>query len=164
MLEGSFAQKLCDASAWFEHSRSLIAMARISKEKSDILINHSEKIALKNVCSLLYGLSLENLFKAVWIYREYGAPNSPEWMPDSKFPSKIKTHNLVDLAKLIEPDLVSEYELSLQILTEAAIWSGRYPCSIRPSFDSMGGVYFDDIYGDAEKIYKKYKDMFTISS
>lgn len=42
-INGSFAHKLCDATAWFEHARALIASARISKESANRLINRTEK-------------------------------------------------------------------------------------------------------------------------
>ena len=161
-IERNYAQKLCDATAWFGHARALIASARISKERASILVSYTEKSELENVCTLLYGLALENLFKAIWIYRRFGTPYSEDWMPGTKFPSEIKTHNLVKLAELIEPKLIEKYEFSLQQLTEATIWSGRYPCEVKASQGSA--VRSPDIHEDAEAIYAKYRKYFTLSS
>jgi hypothetical protein len=161
-MDLGYAQKLCDATEWFEHSRALIASARISKKQSSILINRTEKSALDNVSSLMYGLAMENLFKAIWIYRKFGAPYTTEWLPEAKFPKEIKTHDLVKLAKIVDPELIPEYELSLQILTEATVWSGRYPCEIKSG--GGGSFRYVGIHDDAEKIYEKHKGIFTISS
>ena len=157
-----FAQRVSNPLEWFEHARALIGTARIAKKEADVLINLQEKVALENVCSLLYGLALENLFKAIWILKEYGSPFNETWLPKAKFPKAIRTHDLNMLAKKIDKELVEKYEYSLSLLTEAIIWSGRYPCSIH---GKEGTIVIDaSIHDDAEKIYSKYRKFFTISS
>jgi hypothetical protein len=117
-VNGQFAQKLCDATAWFGHARALIASARISKESAAVLISHTEKSELENVCSFLYGLALENLFKAIWIHRKFGSPWEEDWLPQTKFPKEIQTHDLKKLAEKVDPKLVEKYDFSLELLTE----------------------------------------------
>ena len=160
-IDSSFAHKLCDATAWFEHARALIASARISKDSATKLISRTEKNELENVCSLLYGLALENLFKAIWIYKEFGTPHASDWEPVAKFPAEIKTHNLLKLANQIDPKLAEKYEFSLELLTESVTWAGRYPCELKAG----AGIYisYPEMHSHAEEIYAKYRTLFTIS-
>ncbi len=162
IIQGMFAERLCNPLSWFGHSRALIGSARISKEQAKDLISPLEKSELENVCSLLYGLALENLFKAVWIYLKYGAAHHEDWLPEAKFPKEIKTHDLVKLAAMVDPDLAQQYEGSLSLLSEAAIWAGRYPCSINGEEGTI--LRMPSIHDDAEEIYAKYRKLFTISS
>ncbi|WP_252040091.1 hypothetical protein [Vibrio sp. SCSIO 43145] len=160
--DASFAHVVCDANTWFERSRALMASARISMERVDILINHTERQELESVCYLLYGLALENLFKAVWVYNKYGSPLSEDWMPESKFPKAIQTHDLIKLAESINFDLSEQYKLTLEILTESVRWSGRYPCDLKPSLS--GRFFSPQVHKGAESIYAEYRKMFTLSS
>jgi hypothetical protein len=162
MSEMNFAQVVCDANSWFERSRALIASARISRERSDMLINHTEKHEIDNVANLLYGLALENLFKAVWIFQKYGSPISSEWCPESKFPKAIQTHDLVKLATAIKLKSIEKHKLTLEILTESVKWAGRYPCDLKPS--SNGRIVSPLIFDEAESIYAEYRKIFTLSS
>ena len=161
VIDSMFAERLCNPLSWFEHSRALIASARISKEQAAILINPLEKSELENVCSMLYGLTIENLFKAVWILNKYGPPHDENWLPEADFPKEIKTHDLVKLAEKINKKLAVEYKDSLSLLSEAIIWSGRYPCSIQGKEGTI--VRMHSIHDDAESIYDKYRKYFTIS-
>ena len=162
MIEEMFAERVCDPLSWFEHSRALIASARICKERADELIHLVEKAELEKICSMLYGLAIENLFKAVWIYRKFGSPHYESWEPVAEFPKEIKTHDLVKLAEKIDESLVDKYEDCLTLLSQAATWSGRYPCSIDGREGSI--IRMPSIHDDAEKIYARYRKYFTISS
>ena len=162
MDEAHYAENLCNAVNWFEHSRALIATARITREKSEKLINFPEKRALENVCTLLYGLALENIFKAHWIFKKYGAPHNPNWTPECKFPQEIKTHNLKKLAALISLENSKKYEYTLDFLTSSATWSGRYPCSLEPN--DKGLFHLPETFDEAEAIYREMKEIFTISN
>ena len=157
-----FAERLCDPLSWFGHARALIGSARISKEQARLIIHPSEQSELENVCSLLYGLALENLFKALWIYKKHGSRHYDDWQPEAKFPKEIKTHDLVKLASLIDPELAINYKDSLYLLSESAIWAGRYPCSINGEEGTI--VRMSRIHDDAEEIYAKHRKIFTISS
>ncbi|CAH0154651.1 hypothetical protein [Pseudomonas mediterranea] len=160
--ESLFASQLCNPIEWFERSRALIATARITKKQSEKIISHSEKHALEQVCSMLYGLSLENLFKAHWILNKYGAPHIGAWEPDVKFPKEIIGHNLVKLAGLIELPMTEKRRYALTYFTEAATWSGRYPCPLKAD-DSQSAFFLPGTFEIAEKIYRKLKVNFTIS-
>ncbi|EGQ7979854.1 hypothetical protein ACTJ2Q_001394 [Vibrio cholerae] len=162
MNNASFANVVCDANCWFERSRALIASARISMERVDILINQTERQELESVCYLLYGLALENLFKAVWVYRQYGSPLSEDWMPESKFPKVIQTHDLIKLAGFIDSGLSEKYKITLERLTEAIMWSGRYPCDLKPNINAR--FFIPTIQEEAESIYSEYRKIFTLSS
>ena len=100
-LDEMYAQNLCDPLKWFNHSRALLASARTTCERAEVLIDQLEKNNLLNVATMLYGYSLETLFKAIWIYRKFGSPHQAGWVAESEFPNEIKTHDLVKLANLI---------------------------------------------------------------
>lgn len=160
--ERRYASLLCNPNEWFERSRALIATARITKKQAKKLISHTERRALEDVCSMLYGLSLENLFKAHWIFKRYGDPLSQAWTPDIVFPSEIKSHNLVRLAGLIGYTLSDKRRYVLEYLTEAATWSGRYPCPVKAEHD-QSTFLLPNTFKSAEKIYRELKTRFTIS-
>lgn len=161
-VDRMFAGRVCNAVAWFDRSRALLASAKTSKKRADIVINHLERHELYTVCYMLYGLSLENLFKAIWIYNKYGSPHDSDWLPEAKFPKEIKTHNLFKLAEMIDSSLAEESKLALDLLSEAATWSGRYPCSIDGKEGSI--LFFAETMDEAEEIYSKYSRVFTITS
>jgi hypothetical protein len=159
--ESRYAQQVSDPIEWFDRSRALIATARITRRQADKLISRTEQRALNNVCAMLYGLSLENLFKAHWFLNKHGAPHLPTWEPEVKFPNEIKTHNLVKLAGMIHLNLTDKRRHILVYLSEAATWSGRYPCSL--SADDPGTFLLPSTFDVAEKIYRKLKENFTLS-
>jgi hypothetical protein len=161
-VKSIFAGRVSDPLAWFSHSRSLTASARLLKERANLIVDLMEKSRLEMVCSMLYGLAIENLFKAMLMYRKRGSPHLDNWTPIDEFPSELKTHNLIDLAKMVDETIATKYEASLYLLTEAAIWSGRYPCSIK---GEEGGTIIDpSVHEDAEQIYKLFSKYFTMSS
>ncbi len=145
---------------WFRHSKSLLASARATRERSEQLIDVWEKSDLEQVASMLYGFALENLFKAIWVLQHQKEHNVDGKRPITKFPSEIKTHDLVVLANLVEPKLGSEYKESLYLLSEATIWSGRYPCSVNG--EEGGRIRLPEINDDAEYIFKKCIKPFTL--
>lgn len=162
IIEEMFAERVGNPLEWFKHSRSLLAAARSTRERAEILIDAIEKSDLENVATMLYGFSLENLFKAIWTLKKLGPPHDENWQPSANFPSELKTHDLVKLAGLIDTDLVKDYELSLTMLSDASTWSGRYPCSLRG--DEGTRVRWPKINDDAEAIFKKYCKPFTTIS
>jgi len=159
VISEMFGERVCNSLTWFRHSRSLLASARATQERAEMLIDIWEKSDLENVASMLYGFSLENLFKAIWILNKYGSPYNEDWIPEPEFPKKLKTHNLVELAKLIDVNLVEKYEFSLSMLSETTTWSGRYPCSLKGVEGTIGR--WSQINIDAEKIFKAYSKPFT---
>jgi hypothetical protein len=162
VIRGMFAERVSDPLEWFKHSRSLIAAARATVDRSEMLIDQFEKSDLLNVASLLYGFALENLFKAIWIYQKFGSSHDENWYPEDKFPKELKTHDLIELANLIDQKIVEEFNLALSLLTDATTWSGRYPCSVKGDEGTIGR--WPQINEHAEIIYKRYSKQFTISS
>jgi hypothetical protein len=158
-----FAERICNPLEWFKHSRSLLASARSTMERAEILIDPWEKSDLENVASMLYGFSLENLFKAIWILEKFGPPHDEDWVPAAVFPKELKTHDLVKLAKLIDENLADEYELALSMLSDITTWAGRYPCSIKGDEGTIGR-WPGRTCKDAETIFKKYSRPFTTIS
>lgn len=154
-----FAERVSNPLAWFKHARSLLAAARAARERAEILIDVWEKSDLENVAMMLYGFSLENLFKAIWILNKFGSPHDEGWCPIAKFPEELKTHDLIQLAKLIDDELAKKYEFSLSLLTDTTTWSGRYPCSIKGDEGSI--VKWPQVNDDAESIFRNYSKQFT---
>jgi len=157
-----FAERVSNPLAWFKHARSLLAAARSTRERAEILIDVWEKSDLENVATMLYGFSLENLFKAIWTLNKFGSPHDEDWCPIPEFPKELKTHDLVQLSKLIDDGLAKKYEFSLSILSDTTIWSGRYPCSIKGDEGSIGR--WPQVNDDAESIFKQYSKPFTTIS
>ena len=162
VIAGMFAERVSNPLAWFKHSRSLLAAARSTRERAEVLIDPWERSDLEHVATMLYGFCLENLFKAIWTLRKFGPPHTEEWLPKAEFPSELKTHDLVKLARLIDEKLSEKYEFSLSLLSEAATWSGRYPCSLKGDEGSIAHV--PQINDDAETIFKQYSRPFTTIS
>jgi hypothetical protein len=162
IIEEMFAERVSNPLEWFKHSRSLIAAARSTRERAEVLIDALEKSDLENVATMLYGFSLENLFKAIWTLRKFGSPHKEGWEPQADFPPELKTHDLIKLAAMIDGNLVKNYELSLSMLSDATTWSGRYPCSLRGDEGTI--VRWPKINDDAEEIFKVYSKPFTAIS
>ena len=157
-----FAGRVSNPLEWFKHSRSLLAAARSARERAEILIDPWEKSDLEHVATMLYGFCIENLFKAIWTFKKFGAPYGESWEPMPEFPTELKTHDLVKLAKLVDERLPERYELSLSLLSEAATWSGRYPCSIKGDEGTI--CRMPQVNQDAEAIFKQYSRPFTTIS
>ena len=160
VISEMFAERVSNPLAWFKHSRSLLAAARSTRERAEMLIDVWEKSDLENVATMLYGFSLENLFKALWTLNKFGAPHTDDWVPVPAFPDELKTHDLTKLSLLIDKHIAEEYDFSLSMLTETTTWAGRYPCSIR---GDEGGIarFSNKVHSDAETIFKNYSKPFT---
>lgn len=158
-LQQMFANRVCDPLEWFKHSRSLFAAARVTVERAEILIDPWERSDLQNVAYMLYGFSLENLLKARWILKHFGRTDSTQWTPVAEFPTQLKTHDLLKLARLSHPEIASEYEHELSLLSEAATWSGRYPCSVNGTEGTI--VRDPSVVEAAEEIFKRCSREFT---
>lgn len=158
-IAGMFAERVSNPLAWFKHSRSLLATARSTRERAEVLIDPWEKSDLEQVATMLYGFCIENLFKAIWTLRKFGPPYGEEWHPVAEFPIELKTHDLVKLARLIDESLSEKYKLSLSLLSEAATWSGRYPCSLKGDEGTI--CHVPQVNDDAEIIFKQYSRPFT---
>jgi hypothetical protein len=160
VISEMFAERVSNPLIWFKHSRSLLAAARATKERAEVLIDVWEKSDLDNVATMLYGFSIENLFKALWTFKKFGAPHTNEWIPAAEFPDELKTHDLTKLSLLIDKRIAEDYDFSLSMLTDTTIWAGRYPCSIKGNEGSIGR-FSDKVHTDAEYIFKIYSKPFT---
>jgi len=160
VISEMYAERVSNPLEWFKHSRSLLAAARATKKRAEVLIDVWEKSDLDHVATMLYGFSIENLFKALWTFNKFGAPHANEWIPIAEFPDELKTHDLTKLSLLIDKRIAEEYDFSLSMLTETTIWAGRYPCSIKGDEGSIGR-FSDKVHSDAENIFKSYSKPFT---
>jgi hypothetical protein len=69
----------------------------------------------------LYGTALENVFKALII------SNNRSLIGAHKLSAKVKSHNLVELAKAAGIAVPSREQYLLKWVSEVVIWKGRYP-------------------------------------
>jgi hypothetical protein len=67
--------------------------------------------------------ALENLLKGLII------ANQPDLISEEKLDKTIKLHDLVKLSDRAGLTLSAEEEQVLQMLSEIAVWSGRYPAA-----------------------------------
>ena len=74
---------------------------------------------------LLMHLSLENLFKGIWL------DNYTENIGFNKLPQALNTHNLIRLAEDVSLGLSEQQKVVLLKLTELFLGYGRYPIKIR---------------------------------
>lgn len=162
IIEWMFAERVSNPLEWFKHSRSLLAAARATSERADILVDVWEKSDLENVATMLYGFSLENLFKAVWTLKKFGSPHDEGWTPVAEFPQELKTHDLNKLALLIDKSIEQKYRSSLTILTDTTTWAGRYPCSVKGTEGTIGR--WPEVNQVAEKIFSECCRPFTAIS
>ena len=163
VISEMFAERVSNPLEWFKHSRSLLAAARSTRERAEMLIDIWEKSDLENVATMLYGFSLENLFKALWTFNKFGTPYTDDWIPVSVFPDELKTHDLTKLSLLIDKRIAEKYEFSLSMLSETTIWAGRYPCSLKGDEGTISR-FSNKVHSDAEAIFKNYSKPFTAIS
>lgn len=75
---------------------------------------------------LLIGYAFENLLKGIYITQ------NPEIMMESdRLPSRLQTHNLIDLVEESGLDINSEERSLLLRLTICTTWLGKYPVPLR---------------------------------
>lgn len=86
---------------------------------------------------MLWSFAVENLLKAA-IVRKDSKALMEQFQKKNKFPSKLKSHKLVDLVKEAGLAITLEEEDLLRRLTRSAIWNGRYPVPL--DFKEMSGV------------------------
>jgi hypothetical protein len=74
---------------------------------------------------LLYAFAFENVFKGMMV------ANDPALANETKLNGELKSHELDRLAAKASFALSAEEQLLLRILSEIAIWAGRYPVASR---------------------------------
>lgn len=86
---------------------------------------------------MLVSFAVENLLKAAAVTRN-GIQYKDSFRLNYKFPSELKKHDLVELAKLLHLEVNREEEDVLHRLTRAAVWFGRYPAPV--NYSEMSGI------------------------
>ncbi|MCD1600477.1 hypothetical protein [Rheinheimera aquimaris] len=117
---------------------------------------------MENATTMLYGFSLENLFKAIWTLNKFCSPHLKGWEYLAALPPELKTHDLVKLSAKVDPKIVNKYELSLSMLSDTSTWSGRYPCSLHGK--ERATIRWPKVNDYAKTIFKKYCKPFTTIS
>ncbi len=85
---------------------------------------------------MLLAFATENLLKAAAVARN-SISYKAEFRKTLKFPSELKSHDLVQLAQFVELPFTKEEEDLLRRLTRSAIWFGRYPAPL--GYKEMSG-------------------------
>lgn len=91
---------------------------------------------------MLIAFSVENLLKAAAI-NQNSSSYKEAFREKQKFPKELKSHELLDLAKLVGLQLEDGDEDLLRRLTRSAIWFGRYPAPLDYS-EISGRAQFND--------------------
>jgi len=75
---------------------------------------------------MLIAYAVENLLKAAQV-RARGFRYEEEFKDDGQMPKELKTHDLVNLAKMVGLKVDLQSEDLLRRLEQCAVWRGRYP-------------------------------------
>lgn len=139
-------QYLQEPHHWRDKAVSLRAMANAlyGKALPDLrLYEKARKVALKALkhrrvvtvkavepdilpAIALYGAALENAFKALMVSK------NPALIGAHKLSGKLKSHNLVELARAAGISLSPDEQYLLKWVSEVVIWKARYPVPTYP--------------------------------
>ncbi len=103
------------------------AMLRLAHQKKASVRAYSHDIAS---VALLYGAALENIFKAVIIFKDENLLNK------KRLPKEVVSHVLIALAQKADVPLDDEEMKLLCWVTELVIWRGRYPVPTKRQHES----------------------------
>lgn len=121
-----------------------------------------------NQATMLFGFSIENFLKGLWVNQNNININ----MPYEKLPSELKEHSLVKLAEGVHIKFTDSEKFVLNQLTTSILWLGRYPIPInvqeyskhfksRPAFFVENGTKGQlpvDVFSILKKIDEKIKN------
>ena len=91
---------------------------------------------------MLIAYAVENFLKAA-IIREKSFEYKRKFLETLKFPSELRSHNLVKLARRAHLNFSSEEEDLLRRLTRSATWYGRYPAPLYYKHSSGAETFLD---------------------
>jgi hypothetical protein len=136
--EEEYERKLLDSSEWINRADALLEGATLMEPRIiqfwETWSQHKKDRTLPvmsnrfmGIYFMLVSFAMENLFKALIIKKE-GEQLRKELRDKRRFPKKMKTHNLVDLAKQVAfPIECTPEEHLLRRLSRRSEWAGRYP-------------------------------------
>ena len=154
VYKSNFAAKAFWEVHWIEKARDLYESAKKLEPAIDAVWDSYERAAelplspvepdhFIGTYFMLMSFAVENLLKAAAVSRnrfEY----KRKFLLDNSFPSELKEHDLVRLAKLVDLALSSCEEDLLRRLTRSAVWFGRYPVPLKYGHVSGIQKYSDD--------------------
>lgn len=137
---GGFGRRAHEPSYWLQQAKELDTAAMLiwsairadleslsrSSVGTAVSLRDVPHANLGGVFWLNAGLALENLFKGIIIQVD------PTSVVNGTITKKLKTHNLLVLAKLAALELDATDAFFLWVGTECVAWAGRYPCAIKP--------------------------------
>ena len=85
---------------------------------------------------MLLFFAVENLLKAAAIGRN-ATEYQEEFRRTKKFPKQLQSHDLIDLASIVQLDYDAKEEDLLRRLARSAVWFGRYPAPLH--YTKMSG-------------------------
>lgn len=86
---------------------------------------------------MLISFAFENLLKAALVSRN-SFQYKQQFRLTGKFPSELKGHDLLKLARLLNLTILQQEEDLLRRLTRGATWFGRYPIPLK--YTEMSGI------------------------
>lgn len=127
--------------SWLRSAKCLLVSAKELEPRIETLWeNHQAHLKDKSVqlkvdyfqgpYFMLVAFALENIFKSSLIL-EKSWQYKQKFRENHQFPSDLKGHNLVELARKSGFEFDLEEEDLLRRLTRHAIWAGRYPVPIQ---------------------------------
>ena len=145
---------------WLVHAKQLdkAAMLIWAKIRQDLLnmsqlpagtVIELERVPFADLGGVFWlnaGLALENLLKGIII------GSRPDSVVEGRISSRLKTHDLLRLAKCASIELSVIDAFFLQIGTQCVTWAGRYPSSLR------GGESQPPVFSEADVI--AYRSLF----
>ena len=153
-----FCNILYSPENWYSHARSLYAAAKQTWKRIEELDRGftRDKEGLERVYFMLAGMSIEALLKTNIITR------IPEEQRTSPLPKKIKTHDLLKLAAILDLELNEDERFCLKNLTDFIVWAGRYP--VPANTEDYGIVIVLDHKEIFEALFKKLSIPYDITS
>jgi hypothetical protein len=119
------ARQSKDSEAWRSLADGYYAATKVLNEHRESIPNDTRPFALNA------GLSLELIFKSILAKK------------DIRIPQGIDGHDLSALSEKAGLKFTSNQKLTLELLTEAVVWSGRYPA---PKKEQRWDDYQDRIF------------------
>ena len=153
--------------------KAIMKRDELIEKQGEVRSDTPEWVEIKNhdlheQASMLLAYGLENFFKGLWVAQNQNNIQNPDQLP-----SDIDGHTLSGLATKVNIDLNDKERRALQILTEYAVWRGRYPLPKRSnqqkeSMASPNNIHFiageypynedwpNEIYSIVDKIKKEF--------
>jgi len=151
MFFGQYLESLLNCDLWIGKAEELLAASRALEPHIrsywDVVMSdakqgryskggkppHKTPVYFQAVYSMLIAYAIENLFKAMIIWGQQDTFRNQIMSNGGKLPEKVKSHDLIRLAKEAQFKFNVNDEDLLTRLHRNSEWAGRYPVSVSSS-------------------------------